>query len=112
MRRQDGIVVLSCRGDLDAVTAPRLDQAIDTALDGDLSALIVDLSGLDFLASRGMTALVRGHVAAAARAIGFGVVANGPTTSRPMELVGLNHELRLHPTLDAALASTPPAPQR
>ena len=33
----------------------------------------------------------------------FGVVADGPATSRPMKIVGLDQELRLYVTMDDAL---------
>lgn len=107
-RRHDNVIVLWCRGDLDAVAVPRLIEAIDNALADDVAALIVELSGLDFLASSGMAVLIKGHTAATNCATQFGVVANGPTTSRPMELVGLNELLSVYPTLDDALASAPP----
>jgi hypothetical protein len=45
---------------------------------------------------------------AASEAVGstrrFGVVADGPTTGRPMKIVGLDDILSIYPTLDAALA--------
>jgi anti-anti-sigma factor len=97
----DGLVVLEVHGDLDAVTSPRLTEAINASLGSEPAALVVDLSELDFLASAGMTALLVGHTAAG-ESTRFGVVANGPTTSRPMELVGLHTELNLYPTMDAA----------
>ncbi len=103
--RHGAAAVLSVRGDLDAFTSPKLAEAISTELAGDAPTLIVDLSELDFLGSAGMTVLVAGHDAAVEQSKRFGVVANGPKTSRAMELVGLHELLHLHRTLEAALAA-------
>lgn len=98
----DGVVVLTVHGDLDVLTAPHLTDAICNALDETPTALIVDLSGLDFLGSAGMTALMCGHYGAG-NSTRFGVVADGANTRRPMTMIGLDRELGLYPTLAAAL---------
>jgi anti-anti-sigma factor len=48
--------LLSVRGELDEVAAPVLDEAIDASAD---ELLIVDLSGLEFICSAGIHALLR-----------------------------------------------------
>ena len=101
----DGIVVLAVRGDLDVLTSPQLTEAITASLADDPVALIVDLSELDFLASAGMGVLIQANDAAGS-ARRFGVVADGPSTSRPMKLIGLDKVLSLYSTLDVALADT------
>jgi len=65
-------------------------------------ALIVDLSRVDFLASAGMTVLIAAHreVAPSAR---FGVVADGPATSRPLKIIGIDTIVDVYRTLDDAL---------
>jgi anti-sigma B factor antagonist len=99
-------VVLEIHGDLDAFTAPQLAEVISASLADQPAALIVDLSKLDFLGSAGMTVLISGHEAAGS-AQRFGVVADGPSTSRPIKMVGLDGMLSIYPTLDAALADIP-----
>src|ERR1700712_2817944 len=95
---------LSVRGDVDALTAPRLSDAILDAWADKPSALIVDLSAVDFMASSAMTVLMtaREHVAPTAW---FGVVGDGAGTSRPLKLMVLDTVVGLHRTLDDALAS-------
>jgi anti-anti-sigma factor len=104
-RQVDQAVVLSVSGEVDMLSAPRLDEAIHTALADGPAALIVDLSKVDFLASAGMTVLVtaQSEVAPPTR---FAVVANGPATSRPIKLTGLDGILSLYSTLDSALSRT------
>ena len=102
----DGVAVLSVSGEIDLATIPAFEAAIADALTQQPSALIVDLSGVDFLASAGLQALVATRESVTGTA-GFAVVANGPATSRPIQLTGLDQILSLHPTVaDARSAVT------
>jgi anti-sigma B factor antagonist len=99
-----GAVVLSVSGDVDALTAPSLTEALLGTLSGQPSAVIVDLTGVEFLASAGMTALVTAHQQLST-SLQFMVVADGPGTSRPLKLMGIDSLLALYPTLAEALSA-------
>ena len=58
---------------------------------------------VDFLASVGMRVLVAAQEAADAMSVRFGIVADGPATSRPIRLLGIDAILALYPTLDDAV---------
>jgi anti-sigma B factor antagonist len=98
----DGVAVLSISGEIDLVTAPALEEAIGAVVADNPTALIVDLSAVDFLGSVGLKIL-----AATYEKLGssteFGVVARGPATRRPIHLTGLDKTFPLYPTLDDAL---------
>lgn len=96
----DGVVVLSVAGTIDLLTAPAFAQHIDTALD-DASALVVRLDDVDLLASSGLRVLIQAHRKAGDTR--FLVVADGPATSRPMEITGVHRIVPLYATLDDAL---------
>lgn len=96
------VTVLAVRSSLDMLTAPILTQAIDAAMEQGPAAIIVDLTEVDFLASNGMSALVDAHKKYDDN-IPLLVVADGPATSRPMKLLGLDAVLRLYPSLEKAL---------
>ena len=98
----DATVILSCTGTLDVLTAVELERRIASALDKRPTAVIVDLSGVDFLASHGMSVLVATAELCSAT-VGFSVVADGPATSRPMQLIGLTDIITVHATLTDAL---------
>jgi anti-anti-sigma factor len=100
-RWRDGVAVVAVRGDLDMLTAPQVMDVLAEVLTNSPGALIVDLSEVAFLASSGMTTLMAGHEQAGPT-IWFGVVAEGPTTSRPMKLLGLDQMLNLYATLEDA----------
>lgn len=103
VHRAGAATVVTCFGDVDILTAPGLQRRVDEALAQLPAALIIDLSPVKFFASHGMQILVETQ-----RALGpaarFVVVADGPVTRRPMEIVGLGEVLDFAPTLTAALA--------
>jgi anti-anti-sigma factor len=96
--------VISASGVLDMLTSPQLETSIATALKNNPAAIIVDLTDVEFLASAGMGVLVAARDKASAD-IGFGVVASGPATSRPLKLVGLAEIVGLYATLEEARAA-------
>lgn len=96
----DQIVVVAAAGVVDMLTAPQLTEAISVAAAKSPAGVIVDLSKIDFLASAGISVLVAAHAAVTPNAR-FGVVADGPATSRPITLLGI--EVTLYRTLQDAL---------
>lgn len=96
------VAILTVTGDVDALTAPELTQAIQSVAEKQPAAVIVDLSAVAFLASAGMSVLVEAKelVGPAAKLL---VVADGSATSRPIKMVGIDKLVALHPTLEGAL---------
>jgi anti-sigma B factor antagonist len=97
-------VVLGASGVIDMLTSPQLEVSIATSLKKNPTAIIVDLTDVDFLASAGMGVLVAARDQASPE-VGFGVVASGPATSRPLKLVGLAEIVGLFSTLGEARAA-------
>jgi anti-sigma B factor antagonist len=95
-------VVLRLVGDIDLMTAPIVNQSIKIALQQSPPVLIVDLSGVEFMASAGLAELATGH-RLAGPGTAFQVVAPNRATSRPLEMVGLTTVFDVFPTLDDAL---------
>jgi anti-sigma B factor antagonist len=101
-RDQDGVIVLAVAGALDIETAGDFTDRLRAALAEEPRAVIVDMSDVDFLASAGMAALVEG-TRAATPATRLVVVADGPATSRPLIITGLDELITLYPTLADAV---------
>jgi anti-sigma B factor antagonist len=97
------VVVVAVSGDLDMGTAPALAEAIVVATQKSPTGLVVDLSRATFLSSAGINLLTALHHDVTF-SVPFGVVADGPVTGRPLELVGIDQIIVLYPTLVAALA--------
>ncbi|UTT50042.1 MULTISPECIES: STAS domain-containing protein [Rhodococcus] len=108
--RNGSVAVLSVDGEVDMTSAPLLENEALGLLDTDITGLIVDLSGVDFLASMGIALLVE-LSKRATDAVGFAVVAHGSATARPLELLGLGEVLAIHPKLDDALAGLGASPE-
>ncbi|MGU3503304.1 STAS domain-containing protein [Mycobacterium sp. C31M] len=101
-------VVMDCSGNLDLTTAVILERRIADALKANPTAIVINLSGLDFLAARGMSVLVGANTSLRGR-IAFAVVADGPRTRRPMAMIGLDSQIAVHTTVDTALAAVGPS---
>jgi anti-sigma B factor antagonist len=97
-------VVLRLAGDIDLVTAPLVNQSIKAALEQTPPVLVVDLTGVEFMASAGLAELSTGYRLAAPGTT-FRVVAPSRATSRPLEMVGLTEVFGVFPTLDDALTT-------
>lgn len=109
MTISDGdVLVVTVRGEVDGLTAPRLRQALDDAYErrgGRI--LILDLTEVEFLGSPGLRILLdSAHVAARApdhRPIRVVVDHNRPVVL-PIEIVGLDHVLALYDSVNDAVA--------
>jgi len=106
--RLDGTTVLTIDGVIDLATSPPLEELLGQLVDEGPAALVMDLTGVSFLASVGLRILAETH-----ERIGgsgkFAVVASGPVTARPIQLTKLDEFLALYPTVDAAMAGLRPS---
>lgn len=93
--------VLSVRGEIDTVTAPELQDAVAGALPGARPALVVDLSGVTFLSSAGLSVLVQAHQQAGEAGREVRIVTNA-NTARVFALTGLTETVRLFDSVEAA----------
>lgn len=107
--RDDGdAVVLTAEGIVDMAAAPALTNHIRAILRRRPPLLVVDLTGVSFLATAGMSVLMEAERKSRELAIAFRVVAQGPVTVKAMELLGIDDLLGIYPTVTAALCGSPP----
>lgn len=100
----DDVVIVTVSGELDLATAPQLAESVELILERGPKAVVIDLSAVSFLASAGMSLLASTHKKLGATA-GFAVVADGPSTGRPLTLVGLDEVFGIFATVDEALVA-------
>jgi anti-sigma B factor antagonist len=84
------VLVLAVSGDIDTLTAPLWVEALEYAVTKKPAAVIVDLTEVHFLATPGMTALVQAQQKATGASLRMAVVADRPTTCRPLKMMGLD----------------------
>lgn len=76
-------------GELDVETAPQVAERLNEVLDSGAPVVVVDLGGVPFIDSRGMAALVRGHVRATALGTKFSIRGATGNARRALDLCGL-----------------------
>ncbi|NUR07538.1 MAG: STAS domain-containing protein [Nocardioidaceae bacterium] len=97
-------VVVTATGDLDVSTAGTLATAVSNAFSDGYAGVLVDLAGVSFVDSNGITALLAGH-RAARRADGrFALVAPSPQVRRVLALHRLDRDLPAYASVALALA--------
>jgi anti-sigma B factor antagonist len=101
---RDGVAVVSVGGEIDLSTAQAFEAVISDALSEDPPALVIELSGVSFMASVGLRVLAATREKVG-KALPLAVVADGPAAGRPIKLTGLDNIISLYPTLDQALTA-------
>lgn len=100
-RRRPPWTVLAVGGELDAVGAPALRQAVVAAVSTGETSLILDLTGVDFIDSFGVGAVVGALKRVRQRGGELALVCPAPRVRRVFELCDLDLILTLHDSLDA-----------
>jgi anti-sigma B factor antagonist len=104
--RIGAIAILHLFGELDLATVDHVDREITAAV-SDISALVIDLDGLSFLASTGLSLLARWSQRATADGFDLRIVATRRQALRPLQITGLDEVLTIDATVDEALVATP-----
>jgi anti-sigma B factor antagonist len=86
----DGRVLVRLAGELDMSTVPILDEHLREALAAGGRRLVVDLRGLEFIDSTGLTLLVRWERGAEQDGYDLALVRGEPRVHRLFELTGLD----------------------
>jgi anti-anti-sigma factor len=100
----DGVTVVTLRGELGVDSAPEVEATLNGLIEGSVRRIVVDLSGLSFCDSIGLSTFVVAHRACTA-AGGFVRLAAPPAfLLRVLTVVGLRRQLPIYDTVEAALA--------
>jgi anti-sigma B factor antagonist len=99
------VVVVTVGGEIDLVTAARLNDTLGAALAARPRALVIDLDRVQFFTSVGLTALALAQRTAGERGVDLRVVAATRIVLRPLQITGMADDLAIHPTRTDALAA-------
>jgi anti-sigma B factor antagonist len=103
-RPPDHPVVAHVFGPVDLLTAPALRMCVDDNVVDD-NGLVLDLSGVDFLAASGLTVLTDTERRASQERLAWALVANTRQVIRPLDLLGLRERLPTYDTVPRAVAA-------
>jgi anti-sigma B factor antagonist len=101
-RSEGRLQVLAASGELDLAAAASLEEELDRALGSDSDRIVIDLRGLDFIDSTGLSVLVRAHQRAQESGRELGLVNPGAQVERLLTLTGLAERLTLPDGGDSA----------
>lgn len=106
VRETDGLAVVSISGEHDLNTAPELGSKLAGLIDG-REGIVFDMSPASFVDSSILGVILDSRRRAQDSGQAFEVVHDGKTEAvgRVLEITGLNTELPVHATADAALAA-------
>jgi anti-sigma B factor antagonist len=94
-RRDGDAELITIRGELDLASGPQLQEALDRISPEETEVVIIDLRGLEFMDSTGLSIIVRAHQRLAAEGCELGLVRGSPQVQRLLELTGVAERLRL-----------------
>ena len=98
-RPRRGLLVVGLRGDLDMATVPRVRERLRQLASGSDDRLVLDLSGVSFLASSGVRLIVSAREETGARDLHLVGVRDNRPVRRVLEITGSDAEFLLHETV-------------
>ena len=96
-------VVLTVDGEVDAATIDHLERIFWPRLSAQVTTIVVDLTGVEFLGVPGLHLLHQAHLRTQTSSTALRVVANDHETLHHLHVAGLDLELDWYPTVQAAL---------
>lgn len=100
---RDGVVVLATTGRFNMVSAPRIKTRIDETVASGSTRIVVDLTGVEFMDSSGLGALIGGLKSARQASGDLRIAAAGEQVVTVLRLTNLDRILRPYPTVDEAV---------
>ncbi len=99
---QSGVHVIDVHGEIHLSSAPDFSERLSAAIEGGSMAIVIDLSGVEFIDSTGLSVLLNGLRQIAARKGNLAVVCANPTVLRLFQITGLDHTFAIHEDREAA----------
>jgi anti-sigma B factor antagonist len=100
----DDSVVVTVRGNLDVDSATVLTTTLDQVLEQPQPRIVVDLSGVEFCDSTGLSAFVLGHHRAGGAGGWVRLAAPSAWLTQLLDTVGLSTRIGVYPSVGDALA--------
>ncbi|HKX76775.1 MAG TPA: STAS domain-containing protein [Acidimicrobiia bacterium] len=99
--RQADWTVVKVDGEIDLATVEQLESAVDQALRSGATQLVIDLTGVTFLDSTGLRALLQTHGRMSDLGGSLALVLNGGPVERLLDIAGVAGTFAVYPSLEA-----------
>jgi anti-sigma B factor antagonist len=99
-----GTHVINVRGEIHVQTAPRFAQRLSDAIDRGNTSIVLDLSGVEFIDSTGLSVLLTGLRQVVQAHGRMALVCANPTVLRLFEITSLDETFDIFPTRARAFA--------
>ncbi len=103
VRRELDRIVLTLHGELDLVSAPRLQSEIESNTGDAPDALVLDLDDVHFIDSAGLRVVLVAHERTLKRGRRLALTPGSPQVQRLLSIAGVNGHLQTIASADAAL---------
>ena len=98
--------VITVSGELDLASSAGLDEELQRLIASDLGQVIVDLRGLEFMDSTGLSTIVKAHQRAEETGRRFGLVRGPQQVQRLLSLTGVEERLTFADTPEELLGES------
>jgi anti-anti-sigma factor len=102
---KNDVTVLSLEGDFDAATAPEVEKRLQTLYKGGQCRLVLDLSGVRYIASAGLRVLQMTHLAVRTRSGDLRLAALSTAAHEVLDIAGFTSMFAIFDDIDAAVQS-------
>jgi anti-anti-sigma factor len=101
---EEGVFVIALEGEADMTTAVKFNESFFSAARAGTRRVVADLTGVTFIDTTMLNALVVGHRRMTRDRGSFAIVCSGPRVQRVLEITGLGQILKVFGTRADALA--------
>ena len=106
VRHQSNNLVIAPAGRLDSVNAPILDQKLTSVIERGETRLVIDLSAIDYISSKGLAALLSAAKKLRLAEGRFVLAGIKDPVRTVMEISGLNKIFTIFPNVEAAVLNS------
>ena len=95
VQRRGRTAVIAVAGELDLATGPKLEAELRGISPSETELVVVDLRGLEFMDSTGLSIIVRAHQRLTGEGCELGLVRGSPQVQRLLDLTGVADRISL-----------------
>ncbi len=103
VRNEGAAAVIIVSGELDLASSPKFEQQLEQVSDSGTESLVIDLRGLEFMDSTGLSIIVSAHQRLSAQGRQLSLVRGPEQVQRLLRLTGVAERLRLVDTPEEVL---------